>query len=156
MAEKDTRRKHISRGVEWRKFHLHSTFHPEVKRPQKTASISAKTLTIVHGFQPETENFDMAEKDTRRKHISRGVEWRKFHLHSTFHREVKRPQFQPKPLTIVHGFRPETQNFDFGKQGYQPKAYLKGSGIAHISASEHLASRSKKASTNGLNFGQNP
>ena len=32
-----------------------------------------------------------------------------------------------KPWTIVHGFWPETENFDFGKTRYQAIVYLKAS-----------------------------
>ena len=40
-----------------------------------------------------------------------------------------------KRLTIiVHGFRPETENFDSGKKGYHPKEHLKRSRMAQISA----------------------
>ena len=35
--------KSISRGAEWRKFQLYSTFHLGVKGPQRMTSISAKT-----------------------------------------------------------------------------------------------------------------
>ena len=40
-----------------------------------------------------------------------------------------------KSLTIVHGFQPETEKFDFGKQGDHTKVYLKGSRMGPISAS---------------------
>ena len=41
-----------------------------------------------------------------------------------------------KHLTIVHGFWPETENFDFSKKkAYQAKAHLKGSRMAQILAS---------------------
>ena len=42
-ANKDSIGKSISRGAEWRKFQLRSTFHFGVKAPQKMTSISAKT-----------------------------------------------------------------------------------------------------------------
>ena len=43
LAKKDTIRKGISRGAEWRKFQLHSTFQRGVKRPQRMSRISVKT-----------------------------------------------------------------------------------------------------------------
>ena len=43
-----------------------------------------KTLTIVHGFRPETDIFDSSKKDTIRKGISRGAEWHKLQLCSIF------------------------------------------------------------------------
>ena len=36
---------------------------------------------------------------------------------------------------IVHGFWPESENFDFGKKGYHLKEHLKRDRIAQISAS---------------------
>ena len=35
-------------------------------------------------------------------------------------------QFRSKPLTIVHGFRPVTVNFDFGKKMISCKSIVQG------------------------------
>ena len=43
-----------------------------------------KPWTIVNGFGPKSENFDFAKSDANGKSISRGAEWHKFQLHSTF------------------------------------------------------------------------
>ena len=64
-----------------------------------------------------------ANKDTIGKSISRGAEWRKIQLHSTFQLGVMMKtgtSLLAKHLTIiiVHGFRPKTDGADFGKQGY--------------------------------------
>ena len=40
-----------------------------------------------------------------------------------------------KPWTIVHGFRPGNENFDFGKKSNHRKGYLKRSRMVQISAS---------------------
>ena len=40
-----------------------------------------------------------------------------------------------KPWTIVHGFWPENENFDFGYKRFHLKEHLKGSRIVHISVS---------------------
>ena len=41
----------------------------------------------------------------------------------------------PYYIIIVHGFRPESENFDLRKKGYYRKEHLKGSRMAQISAS---------------------
>ena len=41
-------------------------------------------VIIVHGFRTEYEKFDSGKKCFIRKGISRGVEWHKFQLRSTF------------------------------------------------------------------------
>ena len=43
-----------------------------------------KPWVIVHGFWPKSAILTSAKKDTIRKGISRGAEWRKFQIHSTF------------------------------------------------------------------------
>ena len=56
-------------------------------------SLTNLGLYIVHGFWPESGIFVFhKKKDTVQRHISRGAEWSKFQLHSTFQRGVKRPQ----------------------------------------------------------------
>ena len=81
---KDAIGKSISIGAEWHKFQLSSTFQRGIKRPQRMTSIWSKRLIIVHGFRPKSENFYLAKKDTIGKSISRGAEWHKFQLRSTF------------------------------------------------------------------------
>ena len=39
-----------------------------------------------------------------------------------------------KRLTIVHGFRPESENFDFGKNEYHRIGHLKRSRMVQFSA----------------------
>ena len=46
-------------------------------------AIFTKFLTIVHGFQPETENFEFSPKKIQ-NHMSRRADCAKFQLHSTF------------------------------------------------------------------------
>ena len=43
-------------------------------------------------------------------------------------------QFRSKPLTIVHGFRPESENFDFDKKGCHQQEHLNMTLMAQISA----------------------
>ena len=43
-----------------------------------------------------------AKNETRQKHISRGAEWRKFQLHSTFQRAGRRPQTMTSILVKIH------------------------------------------------------
>ena len=43
-----------------------------------------KRLAIAHGFRPKTETVTSAKKYTIQRHISRGIEWRKFQLYNTF------------------------------------------------------------------------
>ena len=45
-----------------KKSRMAQTFQRGVKGPQKRTSICSKPLTIVHGFRPETENFDSGKK----------------------------------------------------------------------------------------------
>ena len=59
----------------------------------------------------------------------------KFELHSIFHfGKKKRSQFRSKRLTIVHGFRPESGNFDFGKKMMPCKRLSQGEQNGKISA----------------------
>ena len=44
-------------------------------------------------------------------------------------------KFRSKRLTIVHGFRPESENFNFGQKGYHMKGHLKRNRMVQISAS---------------------
>ena len=49
----------------------------EQKHHKQGPQFQSKPLSIVHGFRPETENFDIGKKnDAMEKHISRGAEWR--------------------------------------------------------------------------------
>ena len=67
LAKKDTMQKHISRGAEWHNFSFIAPSNYEYIGLQKMTAISVKTPyynIIVHGFQPKSENFDLAEKDT--------------------------------------------------------------------------------------------
>ena len=51
-------------------------------------SNSVNPLTIVHGFRAETKKFASSKKDIIGKGISRGAEWHKFQLRSSFQRGV--------------------------------------------------------------------
>ena len=93
FGKKNTIGKGISRGAEWRKFQLHSTFHFGVNGPQRMTSISAKTPYYSPWFSGQNlKILTLAKKDSIEKGISRGAEWRKFQLHSTFHFGVNGPQ----------------------------------------------------------------
>ena len=46
-----------------------------------------------------------------------------------------RKQIRSKRLTIVHGFRPETENLNFAKKGYHWKGHHMRSRMVQISAS---------------------
>ena len=43
-------------------------------------------------------------------------------------------QYGMASWVIVHGFRPKSEKFDFGKKGYHRKEHLKRSRMAQISA----------------------
>ena len=43
-------------------------------------------------------------------------------------------QIWPKRLTIIHGFWPKSENFDFSKKTNQAIEHLKGSRMVQISA----------------------
>ena len=45
---------------------------------------------------------------------------------------------------LVHGFRPEIENFDVGKTGYQRRKYLKRSRLVQISAPYSVAPSSEE------------
>ena len=138
-AKKDTIWKGISRGTEWRKFQLHSTFHCRVNGPQIMTSFSVNTPYYIHGFLPKLKIWTSAIKDTIWKGISRETQWRKFQLHSTFHCRVKGPQkmtlIPVKTPYYSPWFLAKTENLDFGQKGYHMKGHLKRNTMAQISAS---------------------
>ena len=99
-----------------------------------------KPWTIVHAFWPKTETFDVVKIGCHQKeHLKRS---RLVQISALYHLPVRSyrttkhdTRFQSKPLTIVHGFRPEIENVDFFKKGCHLKAHLKRSRVALISAS---------------------
>ena len=56
-AKKDTMQKHISRGAEWRKFQLQTTFQLGEKGAQKMTSISVKTPDYSPWFSAKNRKF---------------------------------------------------------------------------------------------------
>ena len=107
----------ISKGAEYANFSfVYSTFHFGVKGLQKCPQFWSKPLAIhvVHGFGQE---MTLAENHTMPKHISSGPEcWQHVLLGSIILDCKKITSFRSKRLTIVHGFRPETENFNGGKR----------------------------------------
>ena len=64
-----------------------------------------KPWTIVHGFWPETQNFDSIKKSIIivGKGITRGTEWCKFRLHSIFQQGIVSVEAKSiENVTIVH------------------------------------------------------
>ena len=43
---------------------------------------------------------------------------------------VERNLIETMDYNIVHGFRPETENFHFAKKGYRRKGHVKSSSVA--------------------------
>ena len=95
--------------------------------PSASVSITLPPAGMYAGREGRENNFI-------RESISRGAVWCKFQLPiastSLFSEECK--QNRSKRLTIVHAFRPESENFDFIKTGYQRKGHLKRSIMAQI------------------------
>ena len=74
--------KRISRGAEWCKFQLHSTFRQGVNGPQRMSSISVKTPDYSLGFLPESETFDLSKTGYYANMYLKGSKM--VQIHSTF------------------------------------------------------------------------
>ena len=88
-----------------------------------------KTPSIVHGFWPESENFQLRQKRIPSKRASQEeLNGTNFSFVAPSSEELwLRKEIWSKRLTIVHGFWPESENFNFGKKGYHRKGHLKRS-----------------------------
>ena len=103
LVENGTIGKGISRGAEWCKFQLHSTFQRGVRGPQRMTSILVKMPDYSPWFSARNRESDFGKKkkDTIGKGIARGGECHKFELCSTFQRGVKGLQRMTSLIIIL-------------------------------------------------------
>ena len=81
LAKKDTIVKGISRGAEWTKFQLHSTFQWGIMSAERNR---IETMDWSMVFGQNLKIWTLVKKDTIVNGISRGAECRRFQIRSTF------------------------------------------------------------------------
>ena len=134
-ANKDTMGKGISRGAEWHKIQLHSTFHFREKGAQTMTSILVKTPYYSPWFSAKIWKFLLRQKKIPSERASQeGQNGANFSSIAPSSEELWGKQGHSCQQNALLYFRPKTDGSESSKQWYHRKEHLKRSRMVQISA----------------------